>query len=70
LPCLLPLEEPALDGAVDEEIFARWLYGREDNSPQAVCARALTITLEDVMRRHRERARSWDAENWERIVEV
>lgn len=66
-----PLATTSWDhGSVDEETFARWLYGREDNSPQAVCARARAITLEDVMRRHRERSRSWDAENWERIVEV
>jgi Domain of unknown function (DUF4253) len=58
------------DGAVDEEIFARWLYGQEDNSPQAVCARARTVTLDDALRPHRERDQSWIAENWERIVEV
>jgi hypothetical protein len=58
------------DGAVDEEIFARWLYGQEDNSPQAVCARARSVTLDDALRPYRERDKSWIAENWERIVEV
>lgn len=57
------------DGPFDERSFSRWLYGEEDNSPQAICARALGLTLEDALTRpHLRNAEHYYAISWEDVV--
>jgi hypothetical protein len=59
-----------LDGPFDERSFSRWLYGEGDNSPQAICARARELTLEDALAGPNGRdAQRYDAMFWDKHVE-
>ena len=54
------------DGPFDERSFSRWLYGDGDDSPQAICARARELTLEDALAGSNGRdAQRYDALFWD-----
>jgi hypothetical protein len=58
------------DGPFDERSFSRWLYGEGDNSPEAICARARELALEDAVAGPNGRdAQRYDAMFWDKLVE-
>ena len=57
------------NGVVDARIFSRLPYGKGDNSPQAICARARTLTVEDALTKpHLLDAERYYATEWDKVV--